>query len=89
MIQNLNAAKNILAGISWKEFSAGNFICSLQTLKNQSWVDLKLLYIGKSTGKMLVCLEMEKLEMKSSSSVSQCGVNVKNYYSEICKNTIA
>lgn len=27
--------------------------------------------------------------MKSSSSVSQTRGNVKNYYSEICKNTIA
>lgn len=33
VIQNLHAGKNILAYISWKEFSAENFKCSLQTLK--------------------------------------------------------
>lgn len=36
VIQNLDAGKNILAHISWKEFSDENFVCSLQTLKNQS-----------------------------------------------------
>lgn len=59
-----------------------------------SW--LKLLYTGKATGKMLWCLEMEKnirLEMsqrmKSSSSISQTRGNIRNYYTEICKNSIA